>query len=122
MKFLKQFIANLIRSKQEAYEKKLPALDQEILIIIGWKKRYGLEIIDQLNLRRNAKQQLMFPSLYPALNRLYKMGFISFEMVTDDKILPIAGTPRRKYYEATEKGKATLLQIQQETLKNIQSH
>jgi PadR family transcriptional regulator, regulatory protein PadR len=91
---------------------RLSAIDEDILtVLIGGRELYGLEILDNLNLDREDKlgSKLGFGSLYPALNRLEKKGFIQWRWgdETDD-----SGGARRKYYKMTGLGSDVLNQVQ----------
>ena len=87
---------------------KLSALDEDILTVLLGRELYGLEILDQLNLDR--PDELMFSSLYPALNRLEKKGFVSWKWGDEHDS---SGGARRKYYKVNGAGKAALSEIQQ---------
>jgi PadR family transcriptional regulator, regulatory protein PadR len=91
---------------------RLSAIDEDILtVLIGERELYGLEILDNLNLDREDKlgSKLGFGSLYPALNRLEKKGFIQWRWgdETDD-----SGGARRKYYKMTGLGSDVLKSVQ----------
>jgi len=87
---------------------KLSALDEDVLTVLLGRELYGLEILDQLNLDR--PDELMFSSLYPALNRLEKKGFVSWKWGDEHDS---SGGARRKYYKVNGAGKAALSEIQQ---------
>ena len=87
---------------------KLSALDEDILTILLGRELYGLQILDQLNLDR--PDELMFSSLYPALNRLEKKGFVSWKWGDENET---SGGARRKYYKVNGTGAAVLREIQQ---------
>ena len=87
---------------------KLSALDEDILTVLLGRELYGLEILDQLNLDR--PDELMFSSLYPALNRLEKKGFVSWKWGDEHDS---SGGARRKYYKVNGAGAAALSEIQQ---------
>lgn len=90
---------------------RLSAIDEDILTVLKGRELYGLEILDNLNLDREDKlgSKLGFGSLYPALNRLEKKGFIQWRWgdETDD-----SGGARRKYYKMTGLGSDVLNQVQ----------
>lgn len=85
---------------------KLSALDEDILTLLLGRELYGLEILDQLNLGR--PDELMFSSLYPALNRLEKKGYVSWRWGDEQ-----SGGARRKYYKVNGSGASVLREIQQ---------
>jgi DNA-binding PadR family transcriptional regulator len=87
---------------------KLSALDEDVLTVLLGRELYGLEILDQLNLDR--PDELMFSSLYPALNRLEKKGFVSWKWGDEHDS---SGGARRKYYKVNGTGAAALSEIQQ---------
>lgn len=81
---------------------KWSAIDEDILTALIGREMYGLEILDQLNLGR--PNELMFSSLYPALNRLEKKGFVSWKWGEKNN----TGGARRKYYKVTGQGERAL--------------
>jgi DNA-binding PadR family transcriptional regulator len=87
---------------------KLSALDEDVLTVLLGRELYGLEILDQLNLDR--PDELMFSSLYPALNRLEKKGFVSWKWGDEHDS---SGGARRKYFKVNGSGAAVLREIQQ---------
>ena len=87
---------------------KLSALDEDVLTVLLGRELYGLEILDQLNLDR--PDELMFSSLYPALNRLEKKGFVSWKWGDEHDS---SGGARRKYFKVNGSGAAALSEIQQ---------
>jgi PadR family transcriptional regulator, regulatory protein PadR len=86
---------------------RLSAIEEDILTGMGRKELYGLEILDQLNLCRPS--ELNFGSLYPALNRLDRKGFISWRW---GDVQDGSGGARRKYYEVTDLGVKVLADVQ----------
>ena len=95
-------------SDNKKKQTKLSALDEDILTVLLGRELYGLEILDQLNLDR--PDELMFSSLYPALNRLEKKGFVSWKWGDEHDA---SGGARRKYYKVNGSGAAALREIQQ---------
>jgi PadR family transcriptional regulator, regulatory protein PadR len=85
---------------------RLSAIEEDILTGMGSQELYGLEILDQLNLGRPS--ELSFGSLYPALNRLNKKGFISWRW---GDVQDGSGGARRKYYEVTGAGVKVLAEV-----------
>lgn len=95
-------------SEPKKKQPKLSALDEDILTLLHQgRELYGLEILDQLNLGR--PDELMFSSLYPALNRLEKKGFVSWRWGDENDA---SGGARRKYYKINGIGAAALREIQ----------
>jgi PadR family transcriptional regulator, regulatory protein PadR len=86
---------------------RLSAIEEDILTGMGSQEFYGLEILAQLNLGRSF--ELSFGSLYPALNRLDKKGFISWRW---GDIQDGSGGARRKYYKVTGLGANVLADVQ----------
>lgn len=82
---------------------RLSAIDEDVLTALKGRELYGLEILDYLNLER--PEELMFGSLYPALNRLEKKGLVSWRW--GDEKDPTGGA-RRKYYKVTGLGVKSL--------------
>lgn len=96
------------RKKDDADSVRLSAIDEDILTVLLGRELYGLEILDQLNPDRPL--QISFGSLYPALNRLEKKGFIEWRW---GDIQDGSGGARRKYYKVTGLGIGTLKDVQQ---------
>ena len=86
---------------------RLSAIDEDILTVLSGRELYGLEILDQLNLDRPT--ELKFGSLYPALNRLKKKGFVSWKWGDE---VDESGGARRKYYKVTGEGVKALKTVQ----------
>ena len=86
---------------------RLSAIDEDILTVLLGRELYGLEILDQLNPGRPLP--FSFGSLYPALNRLEKKGFISW--CWGDEQEGTSGA-RRKYYKVTGLGAGALNEVQ----------
>jgi PadR family transcriptional regulator, regulatory protein PadR len=95
------------RSKDDEDTKRISAIEEDILTALLGQERYGLEVLDVINPGRPT--QLSFGSLYPALNRLEKKGFIKWRWGDEQDN---SGGARRKYYEVTGLGKTTLLELQ----------
>ena len=74
-------------------------LDLILLSILRGEPKYGLEISKQAQERTNGYFDLRVGSLYPALHRLEKAGFIRGEFQT----APRGGSPV-KVYALTEEG------------------
>jgi PadR family transcriptional regulator, regulatory protein PadR len=98
----------MARKKDDAETVRLSAIDEDILTALLGRELYGLEILDQLNPGRPL--DLSFGSLYPALNRLEKKGFIEWRWGDEQDG---SGGARRKYYQVTGLGRETLEAVQQ---------
>jgi PadR family transcriptional regulator, regulatory protein PadR len=95
------------RSKDDEDTKRISAIEEDILTALLGQERYGLEVLDVINPGRPT--QLSFGSLYPALNRLEKKGFISWRWGDEQDN---SGGARRKYYKVTGLGATTLRELQ----------
>lgn len=82
-------------------------LDMLVLQVLAWGSQHGYGITQALRTRSNDVLQVETGSLYPALQRLEKQGWIDSEWRTSDK------GQRAKYYELTRKGKKQLIAEQQ---------
>jgi DNA-binding PadR family transcriptional regulator len=69
-----------------------------LLCLIGQKPMYGYQIIKELENKSEGYFQFKEGTLYPALHRLEKMGFI------EGKWQSLTGERRRRYYYITDKG------------------
>ena len=85
----------------------LSAIEADILTVLLARELYGLDILNRLNPGRPIP--LSFGSLYPALNRLEKKGFIEWRWGDEQEG---SGGARRKYYKVTGLGETTLNQWQ----------
>ncbi|OUC15687.1 MAG: PadR family transcriptional regulator [Alkalinema sp. CACIAM 70d] len=98
------------KSKKEDQEPdiaRLSAIDEDVLTVLLGRELYGLEILDELNPGRPTP--LRFGSLYPALNRLEKKGFVSWRWGDE---VDESGGARRKYYKVTGLGATALNAVQ----------
>ena len=95
------------RQKDDADTLRISAIEEDILTVLLGREFYGLEILDQINPGRPL--QLSFGSLYPALNRLEKKGFIKWRW---GDVQDGSGGARRKYYEVTGLGSSALDEVQ----------
>lgn len=87
-------------------------IDTIILTTMLDGDKYGLDIIKEVEIRSNGTYELKQPTLYSCLKRLENQELISSYWLDSD----IGG--RRHYYKLTEKGKASLLQKQEEWTKS----
>ncbi len=78
-------------------------LDLVILAALEHEALYGLEIIKQVHTRTNNALEFKEGSLYPALHRLVKLGWVESEWQPSTS----GGAPR-KYYALSESGLAAL--------------
>ena len=81
----------------------LSAIEADILTVLLARELYGLDILNTLNPGRPIP--LSFGSLYPALNRLEKKGFIEWRWGDEQEG---SGGARRKYFMVTGLGESTL--------------
>jgi PadR family transcriptional regulator, regulatory protein PadR len=95
------------RKKDDADTVRLSAIEEDILTALQSQECYGLEILDLLNPGRLI--ELSFGSLYPALNRLEKKGFIEWRWGDEQDG---SGGARRKYYKVTGLGVTVLRDVQ----------
>lgn len=81
----------------------LSAIEADVLTVLLARELYGLDILNRINPGRPIP--LSFGSLYPALNRLEKKGFIDWRWGDEQEG---SGGARRKYYKVTGLGETTL--------------
>lgn len=77
------------------------SIDTIILNLLYEKDSYGYEILKEVNDNANGKFELKRPTLYSALKRLEKQGFVKAYL--KDEYNELGG--QRKYYTLTELGK-----------------
>ena len=80
-----------------------------LLTILSDAEMYGLEIIEEANTRTSGYFEFKEGSVYPALHRLTKQGFLEASF----KPSPRGNMPSR-YYALTKRGKTALQQKQLE--------
>lgn len=85
----------------------LSAIEGDILSVLLGRELYGLDILNKLN--PNRPIPLSFGSLYPALNRLEKKGFLEWRWGDEQEE---TGGARRKYYKVTGLGSRVFSQWQ----------
>jgi PadR family transcriptional regulator, regulatory protein PadR len=78
-------------------------LDLVILAVLESDALYGLEIVKQVQGRTNHALQFKEGSLYPALHRLVKLGWVESEWQPSTS----GGAPR-KYYRLSDDGHRAL--------------
>jgi DNA-binding PadR family transcriptional regulator len=103
------------KKEKDADAVRLTAIDEDILTLLLGRELYGLEVLDELNPGRPIP--LSFGSLYPALNRLEKKGYISWRWGDEQEG---TGGARRKYYKVTGLGASALHEVQQYRLALVQ--
>ena len=86
------------------YERELlkGSTDSLLLFLINHQPMYGYQIIKELRKRSNGYFQFKEGTLYPALHRLEKAGFIQ------GKWQRLPGGQERRYYYITTKGEQAL--------------
>ncbi len=75
------------------------------------KARYGLQMIDMVNLASEGYEDINIGSLYPLLKRLVKRKLLQLAEVLEDT--EVRGGHRRKYYQLTPLGKTALFEAEQ---------
>ncbi|MFC6660792.1 PadR family transcriptional regulator [Deinococcus multiflagellatus] len=83
-------------------------LDLALLAALQDQPRYGLDILNHVNARSGGLFDLREGSLYPALHRLVKAGWIESDWQPSDR-----GRPR-KVYRLTDDGRRALQHKRQE--------
>ncbi|PTA67958.1 PadR family transcriptional regulator [Deinococcus arcticus] len=84
-------------------------LDLALLAALQDRPRYGLDILNHVNDRSSGLFDLKEGSLYPALHRLVKAGWVEGDWQPSDR----GGAPR-KVYRLTDDGRHALTQKRQE--------
>ena len=86
-------------------------VEENILTVLGRHELYGLEIIEALEKGSGGRLKVSFGTLYPALRRLERKGFV--ETRWGDETPEERGGARRKYYRISPKGASVLHEVQQ---------
>ncbi|MGX9932803.1 PadR family transcriptional regulator [Virgibacillus salarius] len=73
-----------------------------VLQLLNERDMYGYELVKEMDQRSEHHLQIKEGTLYPALHKLEKQGYITFYWQEQEK------GPARKYYCITEQGKAML--------------
>lgn len=89
--------------KQWTAELKKGTVQLGILALLAGGRRYGFEIIEELQRRTGGYLDLKEGTLYPALHRMEKQGLLASEWV-----IPEGGGSPRKYYAITPQGARSL--------------
>lgn len=79
-----------------------------ILALLSTEKKYGFQIIKELKEQSGGYYALKEGTLYPALHRLEKRGYLKSEWVTQKSGMP------RKYYTLTNQGTLALKEAKTE--------
>lgn len=77
-------------------------LEEEILVCLSRKERYGLEIIEVFEKASEGKRTINIGTLYTVLSRLERKGCVSSSM--EDRPKDKKGGAKRKYFRITSKG------------------
>jgi PadR family transcriptional regulator PadR len=85
-----------------------------LLSLLSRKKKYGFQITKELKELSNNYFDLKEGTLYPALHRLEKKGYLKSEWTTEE------GLPR-KYYRITKKGLNALGEIKNDWERMVKS-
>lgn len=73
-----------------------------LLAVLAKEEKYGLQIVKELRELSNGFFDLKEGTLYPALHRLQKRGFVESRWIERESGMP------RKYYKLTERGRTAL--------------
>jgi PadR family transcriptional regulator PadR len=73
-----------------------------ILALLAREEMYGYAIVNELRSRTDAVVDLPEGTVYPALRRLERQGFIAGRWVAS------SDSPRRRYYRLTQSGERAL--------------
>lgn len=86
-----------------------------ILAVLKGGKKYGFQIIKELRGLSSGYYDLKEGTLYPALHRLEKRGYLKSQWITQESGMP------RKYYALTNKGVKALKEAKAEWTKMVRS-
>jgi PadR family transcriptional regulator PadR len=92
-------------SQEWVAELKKGSIQLALLALLSRKRMYGFQIIRELRTLSDGFYDLKEGTLYPALRRLEKRGFLTGEWVPREE----GGAPR-KYYRVTPKGRRAFLE------------
>ena len=99
-----------MKQKTEPYQNRIEllqgTLDMLILRTLQWGPQHGYGISQLIRGRSGEVLQVETGSLYPALHRLHKQGWLAFEWKQSES------NQRAKYYRLTPAGKKQLLSEQ----------
>lgn len=87
------------------------ALEEDILTVLLGRPLYGLQISKAIEDSSNGLRKIKVGSLYPALRRLEKKGFVSsYWEGNDNNEGESRGGARRRYYRISTTGSRVLLE------------
>jgi DNA-binding PadR family transcriptional regulator len=96
-----------VNSKNEDFDSlpKISPTEELILLLLHNHECYGLQITKAIEKATQGQKKLNVGSLYPTLDKLEKKGLIT--SYWGDERRKERGGARRRYYQITEKGRAT---------------
>ena len=97
----------MAKQQKEKKPAKLSSIDEDILTVLLGRELYGLEILEYINPGRPGLP-LTYGSIYPALNRLEKKGFVESRWGDES-----TSGARRRYYKVTGLGASSLSDVQE---------
>ena len=86
-----------------------------LLAVISTGRKYGFQIIKELREISSGYYDLKEGTLYPALHRLEKRGYLKSQWITQKSGMP------RKYYSLTKKGQNALAEAKGEWSRMVKS-
>ena len=89
---------------------KLTSLEEAIMLAILHQPRYGQDIVEVVSAASQGGYQIGCGTLYPALKRLSKRGFIQAQKRQEN--LAVRNGHSRCYYQVTTAGRDMLLRIE----------
>jgi PadR family transcriptional regulator PadR len=98
-----------------ARELKKGSIQLCIMAVLSTGKKYGFQIIKELKELSEGYYDLKEGTLYPALHRLEKRGYLKSEWITQESGMP------RKYYTLTSKGTKALAEAKAEWMMMVKS-
>ena len=105
----------LKKGKSIKLEFKRGGVQLSIMARLKKGRKYGFQIIKELREKSNGYFDLKEGTLYPALHRLEKRGYLKSEWVTE------GDRPPRKYYVLTKSGRDVLKSASSEWYKMVDS-
>jgi PadR family transcriptional regulator PadR len=85
-----------------------------VLQLLQERDMYGYELVKEMAKRSDDRLQMKEGTLYPALHKMEKQGFVEHYWSQQEK------GPARKYYRITEEGKAILTERTSEWRQYVQ--
>ena len=89
---------------------KLTSLEEAIMLAILHHPRYGQDIVEVVSAASQGEYQIGCGTLYPALKRLSRRGFILEQKLQEN--LDVRNGHSRCYYQVTATGHDTLVRIE----------